>query len=128
MSNRCRKFLCLIIAFVFALSFPMSIANSNNTFKVNGKLLMNMDMNELYALTDEIADTLYLKFWAGQITYNGINIYIYTVDTVNKVYHLPYCPLTMNLGDARQVWQASADGTMSMANTPCELCRPDQFE
>ena len=116
-----RLFACILAMLAFCAFF----AAADVPYKVNGRDLSDLSVEELYDLEDAIVDSLHVAFERklASSTKDAPSS-VYVVNPRSKKFHYPYCYSALEIGPDRQFIESSPSGLVEMGYKPCGQCNP----
>lgn len=116
----------ILLAFVLFLVAMLAVfAVADNVFKVNGRDLTDMSVEELYELEDAIVDSLHVVFERElAASPKGKTVSTYVANEESKKFHYPYCYYAIQMGISRQFITADPSDLVEQGYSPCGRCNP----
>lgn len=114
---------CAALLVLFALFAAFAAAGS--AYKVNGRDLTDMSVQELYELEDAIVDSLHVVFERElAASPKGKTVSTYVANEESKKFHYPYCYYAIQMGISRQFITADPSDLVEQGYSPCGRCNP----
>ncbi len=123
----------IALMFVFAAVFALVSAENDDSlarFIVNGRLVSEMSVEELYELEDAVVSALVISFYdnSGK-TSSGEVRGTYVVNTKTKKFHYPWCYSALQIVQTRAFYPDTTPSELvEMKFSPCGMCKPHMNE